>query len=92
MSELKLMLSMQLPSSEPKPEHCSAPSIEEKVREACELVESGYNSDVEWIMLGRLFESLKKRKQTPRILNLINMIRPVLSKYGYHGVSNRTET
>lgn len=64
------------------------PTVEEKVREAIDLVDSGYCSHTEWLMLNKLYESLcRNKKQGPRIQNLKKMIEPVLAKYGYHKVS-----
>ena len=78
----------------PEPEQTSARAqaaakvpIEDQVRDAIECIESGRNSSVEWIMLNKLYAELRKRKPTPRIKNLIQMIEPVLAKYGYHKVS-----
>jgi hypothetical protein len=62
-------------------------SIEDRVRHAIDLVDSGYCSDVEWIMLNKFLRSLYNKKQTPRVKNLIGMIEPVLAKYGYHKVT-----
>lgn len=59
-------------------------SIEEEVRESIELIDSGRASSVEWRALRGLYDSLVKMKQTDRIKNLRKMIKPVLSKYGYH--------
>lgn len=88
---MKTTLLIQIGVPEPKAtsqEGKEAPvSIEDKVRYAIELVDSGYCSDVEWIMLNKLLSSLYKKKQTPRVKNLIDMIEPVLAKYGYHKVT-----
>lgn len=68
-------------------------TVEERVREAIEECESGRASRTEWIMLGRLRTSLlemqKKasKDKKERITNLLGMINPLLSKYGFHGVS-----
>lgn len=63
-------------------------SIEDKVRQAIELVDSGYSSSVEWILLNKLLDSLRNRKPSKRVQNLISMIEPVMAKYGYHGTSS----
>lgn len=62
-------------------------SVEDKVRDALECIESGYKSDVEWLMINRLYTSLQKAKQSPRVRNLRKMIEPVMAKYGYHKVA-----
>lgn len=61
-------------------------SVEDKVRDALDLINSGYVSRVEWSMINKLYESIKGRKD-PRSQNLIKMIEPVLAKFGYHKVS-----
>ncbi len=61
--------------------------IEDKVRQAIELIDSGYCSDTEWLMVNKLYKALRKRKPTPRIRNLLAMIEPVLAKFGYHEVT-----
>jgi hypothetical protein len=60
-------------------------SIEDKVRDALDCIELGVNSNVEWLMLSGLFRKLKEvENPNRRIQNLIHMIEPVMSKYGYH--------
>ncbi len=90
--KLQILLDMGLPPKQPESKQ-SKKSVEDKVREAIELVESGYCSHVEWLMLNRLMTDLKKSKQkkSQRVQNLISMIEPVLSKYGYHGVEHGDE-
>jgi len=39
---------------------------------------------VEWKSLQGFYKQLASMKQTPRVQNLRKMIKPVLSKYGYH--------
>lgn len=64
------------------------PCIEDQVREALDCIDSGYESHVEWLMIGGLYRKLKQlARPSPRALNLIEMIEPVLSKYGYHKVA-----
>jgi hypothetical protein len=70
-------------SAEPKPQKLS---VEDKVRHALDLIESGHTSRVEWKMINGLYTELKKMKPSPRVSNLIDMIKPVLAKFGYHDV------
>jgi hypothetical protein len=79
---MKLMLKLEMPKEPGCNEKIK--SIEDTVREAIELVDSGYCSNVEWILLNKLYEKLCCMKKTPRVQNIINMIEPVLAKYGYH--------
>lgn len=86
---IKLMIGLEAP--EPKSpnsskKHLPIP-VEDRVREAIELIESDYASGVEWHMLSKLYRDLcNTKKKSKRMVNLINMIEPVLAKYGYHGV------
>lgn len=93
-TSIKLMLELPMPSAKPpqppqppqkKPE--PRESIEDKVREALECIDSGYESAVEWSMINRIYSDLcKLKKPSPRATNLKKLIEPVLSKYGYHKV------
>lgn len=93
---IKVMLEMPIP--EPKPliiEKASAKepsepkeSVEDKVKAALECIDSGYDSNVEWSMINRLYRDLKAlKKPNDRAKNLVNMIEPVLAKFGYFGKS-----
>jgi len=63
---------------------CEPIGVEEEVRTMLDLVESGHDSAVEWRALRGFYQNLCKMKQNPRVRNLREMIKPVLSKYGYH--------
>lgn len=65
-------------------------SIEEEVREAIEKIDSGHDSYVEWKLLNKLAKELRSRKDA-RSKNLLEMIDPVLQKYGLHGVSEESD-
>lgn len=83
-----MRFSVQLEMPDPDTSAASQPpSPEEQVRNAVDLVESGYCSDTEWLLLNKLYQDLCERPETPRIRNLLQMVEPVLSKYGYHGTS-----
>ena len=82
-----LNISLQVLHTPPKkPDIDTQPvSIEDKVRDMIDHVETGYNSKQEWYTLYKLFRGLlNSPKKGPRVQNLINMIRPVMAKYGYH--------
>lgn len=83
MSQINLLLSLDVPQHRSEKRKFS---IEDEVREALDLIESGNDSHVEWNMIRRLYREICKRKPTARIANLKEMIEPVLSKYGYHKV------
>jgi hypothetical protein len=89
--QLKIMLKMDPPSAG----KCGYPqreesSVEEEIRKAIELIESGHDSCVEWKLLNKLARELRSRKD-PRSKNLMSMIDPVLQKYGMHGVEEKGE-
>ena len=88
-SKLGISIQLSLPNSETTSREAahkkhSCMSLEDKVRDMIELVDSGYDSAVEFIMLKKLYSSLCKKKQSPRVQNLKKMIEPTLNKYGYH--------
>lgn len=88
MSQIQLMLQMEVPSTaDQKEEKPKGPSVEDQVREALECIDSGHDSHVEWNMIRRLYRQLHDmKKKSPRVENLMKMIEPVLQKYGYFGV------
>jgi hypothetical protein len=47
------------------------------------LIESGHDSQVEWRALKKFYKVLCCAKKTDKVLNLKNMIEPILAKYGY---------
>lgn len=86
---IKLMLELPVPAPAPAPVHkkpeVEKVPLEDKVREALECIDSGYESGVEWAMINRLYADLcKLKKPSSRAENLKKMIEPVLAKYGYH--------
>lgn len=89
--QLKIMLNME----PPKAGSCAYPqkeekSIEEEVREALELIDSGHESYTEWKMINKLARELRTRKDS-RSKNLLSMIDPILEKYGIYGVEEKGE-
>lgn len=95
MTSIKLLLDI-VPEKKPEPEKKSdvpiKESIEDQVHNMLELIDSSHDSHVEWLTINRLYESLKKCKQTPRVDNLIKLIEPRLAKYGYHKVASTKGT
>jgi hypothetical protein len=91
--QVKIMVGTEPPSKE-KTKECACkddlPSIEEEVREAIDLIESGHDSYMEWKLLNKLAKELRTRKDA-RSKNLMEMIDPVLQKYGLHGVSEESD-
>jgi len=67
-----------------KPEY-KQPSTEERVKEAIERCESGYDSDVDWEFIRRVNNTLMKIKnRTPKQTALLKLMKPVIAKYGQH--------
>jgi hypothetical protein len=93
-NKISIMLEVGLPSPETKKEEylpvANKRPLEDKVREMLELIDSGYDSDVEFIAIKRLYKELCCKKPSERVNNLKKMIEPVLAKYGYH-VGNRED-
>jgi hypothetical protein len=90
-SSIKLMLELPMPAPAPAPvQQKKEPeySVEDKVREALECIDSGHESGVEWSMINRLYSDLcKLKKPNDRAKNLKKMIEPVLAKFGYHKIA-----
>lgn len=90
--KIKVMLDLDTPSSEKTKQAVGneEPSVEEQVRQAIEMIDSGHDSYVEWKLLNKLAKELRLRKDA-RSKNLMEMIDPVLQKYGMHGVSEESD-
>jgi hypothetical protein len=89
--KIKVMLDLEAPSAEKTKQTVveKGPSVEEQVRQAIEMIDSGRDSYVEWKLLNKLAKELRSRKDA-RSKNLLEMIDPVLQKYGLHGVSEES--
>lgn len=61
-------------------------SLEAKVRDMLDSIESGHPSAQDWIALNKFYDTIKDRTDS-RCKNLRAMIEPIMSKYGQHGVS-----
>ena len=89
MSVVKIMLELGPPtqcgpsSSIRKNELGDKPTIEQQVRDMLQLIESDYESSIEWRALRGLYAKLMSMKQSDRVKNLRKMIKPVLHKYGH---------
>jgi len=87
--KLHIMLDMPVPATKGKDfaeKQDPMTSVEEEVRCAIEAIESGHDSAVEWKVLNKFARVLRNRKDS-RSVALLEMIEPVMSKYGMHGVS-----
>lgn len=91
--KLQIMLDMEPPAKEKSaayPSRDEQTSVEDEVKQAIEMIDSGHDSYVEWKLLNKLAKELRTRKDA-RSKNLMKMIDPVLQKYGLHGVSEESD-
>lgn len=84
---MRIQLMLDLPP--PKPAQIRRPEakqcgIEDEIRSLVQMVESDRESNVEWKALQGFYRQLTQLKQTSKVKNLRGMIKPVLSKYGFH--------
>jgi hypothetical protein len=62
-------------------------TLEEKVRDILLMIDAGgHDAHTEWEYIKKLYRKLQTSKQSPRVVNLREMIEPVLAKYGHHKV------
>lgn len=63
-------------------------SIEERVRDAIDMVESGHESRRDWEFLRRLNNAIMKKyncgKCNERMLNILMTLQPIMEKYGQY--------
>ena len=84
---ISITIDMAMPEQVPQ-EYCR-PSLEEKVRRALDMIDSGHESPVEWAYVKRVYASLRGRSGQ-RAANIRKMIEPMLQKYD-HQVDDRSE-
>ncbi len=60
------------------------PSVEDQVRSRLDKIDDGCATEVDFLVLKRLQESLRKMPPKPRVVNLIKMIEPAMKKFGYY--------
>lgn len=85
-SKISIMLEVGLPQSNSQAldNHCPI-SVEDEVHHALMMIDSGHDSNVEWMMIRRLYRDLVPRRgKSKRIDNILNMIEPILHKMGYY--------
>jgi hypothetical protein len=71
----------------PKKEHPEErrPSVEDKVRDCIERIDNGCGTEVDFLTLKKLKAAIQSRpKQTPRMVNLVKMIDPIMRRFGYY--------
>lgn len=80
---MKIIINIPMPAKE-YPESFKCPSVEDKVRHLLDLIDTEYSTPADWETLRRLFNMLNAvKKPNKRQKNLIELIKPVMEKYGY---------
>lgn len=90
---MKLNILIDMPDQQSSSKYPDIPvsSIEDDVREALDCIESGHDSLVEWKMINKLHKELNQmKKKSPRVQNLLDMMEPVMAKYGIYGVEEES--
>lgn len=84
---MRIMIEMPEPQAPSATQQALPLSVEDKVKHALDMIDSSCKSDIEWLMINKLYKELcAVEKKSPRIENLVAMIEPLLAKFGYHGV------
>jgi hypothetical protein len=61
------------------------PSVEDRVRSCIERIDNGCGNEVDFLTLKKLKAAIQsKEKITPRMKNLLDMIEPVMRRFGYY--------
>lgn len=81
---MQLVLQLSMPEPGQTAERPAPLGVEDQVRDLLECIDSGHDSGVEWLTIMKLHKDLLLMKKTPRVVNLIRMIEPVLARYGYY--------
>lgn len=80
---ISIMLT-DMPSPEKSCEH-RRPPIEDQVRSRIDRIHDGSACLQDFLVLKRLQETLRQKKPcTPRIQSIMDMIEPVMRKFGYY--------
>jgi hypothetical protein len=71
----------QMPENQVK----KGPSVEEKVRNCIERIDNGCGTEVDFLTLKKLKAAIQSRdKITPRMKNILDMMEPVIQRFGYY--------
>lgn len=87
MGGTKIGVSIMIQQPPPKKEHHEEykPSVEDKVRDCIERIDNGCGTEVDFLTLKKLKAAIQSRpKQTPRMVNLVKMIDPIMRRFGYY--------
>lgn len=82
---MKVSISIEMPKPDTEiPEVYKKVSVEDKIRQMLDLIDTDHSDHVDWETLRRLYNKLQSIKApSRRQKNLIDMITPVMEKYGY---------
>lgn len=65
--------------------HERRPTIEQKVRDCIERIDNGCGTEVDFLTLKKLKAAIQsKPKLTPRMKNILDMVEPVIRRFGYY--------
>lgn len=80
------LLISQMPGPGRRREHHERrPTIEQKVRDCIERIDNGCGTEVDFLTLKKLKAAIQsKPKLTPRMKNILDMVEPVIRKFGYY--------
>jgi hypothetical protein len=80
---ISLLISQTPPRREER--HERKPTIEQKVRDCIERIDNGCGTEVDFLTLKKLKAAIQsKPKLTPRMKNILDMVEPVIRKFGYY--------
>lgn len=80
-----MKIKLLIEQTPPRREECRKKptlSVEEKVRDACDLIESGHDSREEWNLIRNINNHLMKKEHlNKRQANILLMIQEIIDKY-----------
>jgi len=81
-------ISLMVSTPPPRPsagEHKRMPSVEDKVRRCIERIDNGCGTEVDFLTLKKLKAAIQAKKYiTPRMKNILDMMEPVIQRFGYY--------
>jgi len=83
-SKIGISIQLQMPSVGGAKGTQSQPNLEDQVRACIQRIDDGTGTQVDFLLLKRLKTALLKKKSSPRVKNLLDMIEPTLRRFGYY--------
>ena len=80
---ISLIVKMGPPESHQKLKEAK-PNLEDQVRACIQRIDDGTGTEVDFLLLKRLKSALLKKKPSPRVKNILEMIEPTLRRFGYY--------